>query len=449
MVKVPVIHEIVTSANSIGSFVTGDLLKTRQAWKDYSKESVIGSTVKAGAHAVKGDSCRAKKAIKGAGRATGHALVGGGLLPESIPIFKELNKAGKAFGDVITGDVEQAKKRFTEELKNEYKDPKFLQIMALDLAATATSIAVAICTAGLGTLAFVAANAGSSAAAGAAVNAADQGIDILAGRKKTFDAKDFVSNTVENGVVGGVVSIGKVPAKSGISSALNVETGAATKNKRRTIGQDEIICTEKIEYHRNIRLVKAPIVFVKFNAKKKLKPHLQLAASSFQFASIQKLSKLKQNKSEIVMLLNQVPPKEELARIRTNAFIRNSNLYAVYEILKLECELLAERSQFIKNSAICPSELLSCVSTVLYAADRVEIDELLEVRKQFQAKYGRKFVNDALNNVDGVLKKRIVSKLTLQPPSPYLIDMCLQSICEECKVNWKPSTNQMVAPRTR
>jgi len=444
MVKVPVIHEIVTSAKSIGSLVTGDLSKARQDWKDYSKESVIGSTVKAGAHAIKGDGYRAKRAIKGAGRATGHALVGGGLLPESIPIFKELNKAGKAFGDVITGDAEQAKKRFTEELKNEYRDPKFLQIMALDLAATTTSIAVAICTAGLGTVGFIAANAGSSAAASAAVNATDQGIDIMAGRKKKFDATDFVSHIVENGVVGGVVSTVKVPVKSGVSSALNIAAGAATKNKNRANGQEE----SDFGYQCNSRFIKAPIVSVTFNANKRLKPQLQKAASSFQLALIRKLATMKQNTSEITMLLTQVPPKKELARIRAESFIRNRNVCAVYEILRLKCKMLADRSQLIKNSAMCPSELLSCISTVIYAADRVEINDLIEVRMQFQAKYGIQFVTYALNNINGVLEERIVSKLMLRPPTPYLVDGCLQSICEECNVNWEYDTDHMISSKT-
>jgi len=242
MVKVPVFHEIVTSGISIGALVTGDVKNAKGVWKEYAKESVIGSTVKAGACAYKGEHCRAKKAIKGAGRATGHALAGGGLLPESVPIFKEFNKAGKAFGDVITGDLEQAKKRFTEELKNEYNDPKFLQTMTLDLAATSASVVITISTAGLGTpAALVAAHATGAAATSIAVNTVDQGIDIMVKRKDEFDTKRLLSKMVENCIVGGISSTvhlqsnGAVPDASVPFLAEKIEKNIVKEENKRGI----------------------------------------------------------------------------------------------------------------------------------------------------------------------------------------------------------------------
>jgi len=77
--------------------------------------------------------------------------------------------------------------------------------MTLDLAATSASVAIAISTAGLGTpVALVAAHVTGSAATSIAVNAADQGIDIIAKRKEDFDTKQLLSKMLENGIIGGI-----------------------------------------------------------------------------------------------------------------------------------------------------------------------------------------------------------------------------------------------------
>jgi len=186
-----------------------------------------------------------------------------------------------------------------------------------------------------------------------------------------------------------------------------------------------------------------------FNANK-LKPQLKMAVHRFQMASNKKSALLKQNMREVAVLLAEEPPKEEKARIKAEALIRDDYVIEAYDILSLNCELLSERIKLIQFSKECPPDLISCISTLMYAAPRVDIPELLVIRKQFTAKYGKKFDEDAMGNVGGILNERVVTKLSVQPPAAYLVQTYLEQICEKYEVDWSPncrlSADQMGEP---
>ena len=177
---------------------------------------------------------------------------------------------------------------------------------------------------------------------------------------------------------------------------------------------------------------------------------LKMAVSRIQIASNKKSALLKQNMREVAVMLAENPPKEEKAKIRAEALIRDDNLIEAYEILQLECELLHERIKLIEYSKTCPPDLVSVVSTLMWAAHRVDIPELMTIRKLFRAKYGKQFEEDALRNADGVLNERVVTKLSVQPPAAYLVQTYLERICEQFEVDWTPavklSTNEMIEP---
>mmetsp|Transcript_28531 Transcript_28531/g.43137 ORF Transcript_28531/g.43137 Transcript_28531/m.43137 type:complete len:339 (+) Transcript_28531:113-1129(+) len=170
----------------------------------------------------------------------------------------------------------------------------------------------------------------------------------------------------------------------------------------------------------------------------KLKPQLKMAVHRFQISANKKTAILKQQMREIAVMLSEDPPREELAQIRAEGLIREDNAVEAYEILQLSCELLAERIKLIGSAKDCPPDLVSSISTLIWAADRVDIPELTTVRKQFKAKYGKKFEEDAVNNVGGILNERVVSKLSIEPPAAYLVQVYLERICEQFEVDWKP-----------
>lgn len=163
-----------------------------------------------------------------------------------------------------------------------------------------------------------------------------------------------------------------------------------------------------------------------------------MAVSRFQIAANKKTAILKQQMREVAVMLAEDPPREEKARIRSEALLREENAVEAYEILQLACELLAERIKLISSMKECPPDLVSSVSTLIWACDRVDISELSLIRKQFRAKYGKTFEENALNNVGGILNERVVAKLSVQPPAAYLVQVNLERICEQFEVDWKP-----------
>ena len=175
-----------------------------------------------------------------------------------------------------------------------------------------------------------------------------------------------------------------------------------------------------------------------------------MAASRIQIASNKKAALLKQNMREIAVMLAEDPPKEEKAKIRAEALIRDDNLIEAYEILQLECDLLFERLKLIEYSKTCPQDLVPVISTLIWASHRVDIPELLTIRKQFKAKYGKAFEEAALSNTGGILNERVVHKLSVEPPAAYLVQTYLERICEQYEVDWKPkvplTAQEMVQP---
>jgi len=178
----------------------------------------------------------------------------------------------------------------------------------------------------------------------------------------------------------------------------------------------------------------------------KVKPQLKLAVSRMQNASNKKAALMKQNMREIALLLSEEPPQEEKARMRAESLIRDDNLLVAYEILQLECELLVERLKLMESSKTCPPDLVSSVSTLIYAAPFVDIPELTFVRKQFRLKYGKPFKDAAINNIKGVHQERVVSKLSFDPPDARLVETYLDCVCVRFGVNWKSNQEAALEP---
>ena len=61
------------------------------------------------------------------------------------------------------------------------------------------------------------------------------------------------------------------------------------------------------------------------------------------------------------------------------------------------------------------------ICTLIWAANRTEIPELLEVKKQLIKKYGQDFADAAMRNFDGCVNERVIQKLSVQPPSAMLV----------------------------
>ena len=237
---IPVLHEVVTCFQCLGDVVTLNPKKARERWQTYAEESMIGSTCYAIHEARKGNKERAKELLKGSGRATGQALLGGGLLKE-VPVFHELATAGKSLGHVIGGgDTQSAEKEWDDYAhgsvvgsgvyaahvarKGDTKKAKELgKAMAkatgkgvLTGAIVGTTVLTGGLAAPLGAIQAAAIGGGVGAVTGAGGSVATQAID-----GKDIDAGDIIGAGLLGGTVGAITGgvAGKAVAKSCAKSA--------------------------------------------------------------------------------------------------------------------------------------------------------------------------------------------------------------------------------------
>lgn len=246
MGNLPVIHEVGTSFVSLGDAITGHPEKARERWNNYAKESVIGSYVAAVVEVGKGNDDKAEEYLKGMGRATGKAVLGGGLLRD-VPVFHELAVCGESLGDVIGGgDTKSAGKRWETYIESsvigggiaaigakidgddeeaEKLAKGFLKAGA-KFGVSAAAVGATIATGGLAAPYGVAAAAATGAAVGGGVGAASTAAAQAIDKGKVDDPGAVVGSGLFGGVLGGVTegvsaksAAAKVKAKTPANSA--------------------------------------------------------------------------------------------------------------------------------------------------------------------------------------------------------------------------------------
>lgn len=169
----------------------------------------------------------------------------------------------------------------------------------------------------------------------------------------------------------------------------------------------------------------------------KAKPQLKMATTRIQLITNKETQLIKRQKKEIAKLLAE--GKEEKARIRTEHVVRQDFKLEALDVLGLLCELLFERMNLIISMKACPTDLREAVSTLIWAAPRTQVQELLAIKKLFSAKYGKNFTQNAVSNADGIVNERIVHKLGVQPPNAFLVLQYMREIAKSNGIDWQPA----------
>ena len=253
MANLPVVHEVTTLFQSLGDALTGDLDGAANRWNRYAEQSVIGAGAYAAVEAARGNEERAIELAKGMGRATGSALLGGGLL-RNVPVFHELATAGDSLGDVIGGgDTETAAQRWGDYAENSVIGSgvyaaveagkgnteraeelrKNMGKAAISAGITTAAAAAIIATGGAAAPLGAAAAAGVGAVVGAGVGAGAAAAE-QALRKNKIEAGDVVAAALMGGVGGAVgggmvgrAAAGRAAVAADVANLAEVEAVAA------------------------------------------------------------------------------------------------------------------------------------------------------------------------------------------------------------------------------
>jgi hypothetical protein len=138
---------------------------------------------------------------------------------------------------------------------------------------------------------------------------------------------------------------------------------------------------------------------------------------------------LQHHETEILNNTNNIKTNNytsEKAKMLAESLIRDRNFVETCSTLAMMCELLQNRMGVIRESSkrTCPADLKPAICTLIYSSKWLNHHNAKEfdlIRKQFERKYGRKFVQHALSNSEGSVAGEIVSKLSASDPiSPSL-----------------------------
>ena len=174
----------------------------------------------------------------------------------------------------------------------------------------------------------------------------------------------------------------------------------------------------------------------------KLRVQLKLAKSRMSILQNKRKQANDVARREIGTLLEQ--GKEESARIRVEHIIREDFNIEAMEILELYCDLLLARLPLLEQMKHCDISLSECVNSLIYAAPRIEIPEMLKIRDLLIMKFGKEFGRSAMENKNDVVNSRIIHKLSISAPDPFLVNQYLQTIAKIFEVDWEPEEAEEV-----
>ncbi|KAL6558524.1 hypothetical protein OROMI_018874 [Orobanche minor] len=122
--------------------------------------------------------------------------------------------------------------------------------------------------------------------------------------------------------------------------------------------------------------------------------------------------------------------------------IREEKMMAAYDLLEIYCELIVARLPIIESQKNCPIDLKEAIASLVFAAPRCgDVPELLDVRKQFTAKYGKDFTTAAIElRPQCGVGRMLVEKLSAMAPDVQTKTKILSAIAEEHNVKWEPTS---------
>jgi vacuolar protein sorting-associated protein IST1 len=165
----------------------------------------------------------------------------------------------------------------------------------------------------------------------------------------------------------------------------------------------------------------------------KLKVQLKLAIARLRMVQQRDEQLGKTQRRAMAQLLEA--GKVDSATIRVENIIRSDITSELHELLELYCELLLARAGLLEGP-VCDPGLEEAVKSILYAAPKTEIKELITVRTLLAEKYGKEFVLAAMENADGGVNEKVVKKLSVEAPRQELVTGYLEEIAKAYGVDW-------------
>ena len=157
----------------------------------------------------------------------------------------------------------------------------------------------------------------------------------------------------------------------------------------------------------------------------KAKAALQLSSKRCKVQRNKMLKSIKECERALLDLMNDASREEKL-KIKAEQLIQYQRLEMVYDILESVCDLIGTRSLFIDQCTSIPADLVQQIATLVYAESRCEVPELSDVLKQLKSKFG----STEMDLKEGFVLPKMVTLLSISPPSNAEIDDCVADVAD-------------------
>ena len=163
-----------------------------------------------------------------------------------------------------------------------------------------------------------------------------------------------------------------------------------------------------------------------------IKTYIMIIQNKLTLFRNKKIASIKQKKKEIAKYLKE--NNLDVAKAKMDTIIREEDMITVYDILGPLCEILKERVTYIISNTECPPDLRAQLDSILYAATRMEIEELHTLRDMIMRRDGQAYIMKAESNADKLVNVNLVEKLRIKPASDVFITIRLKQLCKEQKI---------------
>ena len=157
-----------------------------------------------------------------------------------------------------------------------------------------------------------------------------------------------------------------------------------------------------------------------------LKTLLEISQKRCQLYRNKKVNNIKNLKQEVINCIKQ--NNYDLASAKMQNLMKDEDLLTVYDILNPLFEIIKEKTIYIISSNECPPDLRAPLDTVIYAATRLEVEELSKFREKIIQKYGSAYIAKADNNADKLVNQNLAAKLGVTVFPTQMVNIRIQQL---------------------
>lgn len=130
--------------------------------------------------------------------------------------------------------------------------------------------------------------------------------------------------------------------------------------------------------------------------------------------------------------------KEVTARALTEQLIREERALIAYDQLEIFCEQFLARLEAISREKGMPSDLVICLCTLVYAAPRVDVEELKKVASNLELRYGTLWADSCHSNLHAQVHEKVCDNLGIGRIKGSVVDAEMTKIAQEFEIDWSP-----------